>query len=123
MNPQSNLLQPRRAIYWVLVIQFVFVTMCFEGSLVVLSLYLLSVARLKECLFWQQGVGVPLLWKWVEGWISKEILGMLGVGRATTEKLEGRSIPGRRRRSREFDVTPGYPGEDIGSVLWMGYRQ
>ena len=34
------------------------------------------------------------------------------VGRAATAKLGGRDILVKRRKSREFDATKGYPGED-----------
>ena len=57
-------------------------------------------------------MGVPLLRLWDEGWSSKEIHVVTVIGRATTAKLGGRDILVKRRKSREFNATKGYPGED-----------
>ena len=82
--------------------------------LMVLNFLLLSVERLKENLHLQYGMGGPLLRGWVEGCCSKEFLAMsANVVRANATKLGGRHILGRRRKRREFDVTKGYPGEDV----------
>jgi len=83
-----------------------------EDSFVVLSFCLFAVERLNEILGLQQGMGVPLLWAWDEGCSSNEILVVIVVGRAATAKLGGRDILAKRWKSREFDATKGYPGED-----------
>ena len=87
--------------------------MQFVDFLLALNFCLLPVARLKESLYLQYGMGGPLLREWVEGWCAKEFLSVVAVVvRAAVTKPEGRPILGRRRKNREFDATKGYPGED-----------
>ena len=80
----------------------------------VLSFRLFPVERLKEFSGLLYGVGVPLRQVWDEGWSSKEFLVNSVVGRAAAVNPGGRDILGKRRKSREFDATKGYPGEDGG---------
>ena len=88
-------------------------TMKFEDFLVLLNFCLLPVARLKESLWLQYGLGGPLLRTRVEGCCSKEFLVVfVVVVRGATATPRGRHILGRRRKQREFDSTRGYPGED-----------
>ena len=62
----------------------------------------------------QQGMGVPLLREWAEGWCYKESLVVFAAAvRVVVTKPGGRPILGRRRNQREFDPTKGYPGEDV----------
>ena len=58
-------------------------------------------------------MGVPLLWKQGEGWDSKAISVEYVAGAAAEEPLRGRPTLEKRQLSREFDVTKGFPGEDI----------
>ena len=87
--------------------------MRFVEFLVVLSYRLFSVVRLTESLVIIHGMGVPLNWHWVEGWIQKKSQWRYVVGAAAKEPLEGRSTLEKRRLSREFNSTKGYPGEDV----------
>ena len=87
--------------------------MTFEGFLVVLNFCLFLVARPNESLKLHHGVRVRLLWFWGEGGVSKEILVDYVVGAATTEPLGGRPTLEKRQKTRDFNPTKGFPGEDI----------
>ena len=87
--------------------------MNFEESLVVFSFCLISVARLKESPVLQHGVGGPLLWGWGDGWLSNGILVVFVVGGAAAAFRRGRATLERRQELREYDVTKGFPGEDV----------
>ena len=95
-------------------VRFCAQTMQSVNFLVVLNFCLLPVARPSVSLLLQQGMGVPLLREWAEGWCSKESLVVfVAVVRAVVAKPEGRAILGRRRKQREFNPTKGYTDEDV----------
>ena len=88
-----------------------------EEFLVVLSFSLFLVERLNKGLVAFHGVRVPLVCNRGEGWDSNAIQVDYVVGRATREPSGGRPILMKRLRSREFNPTKGFPGEDIVSTV------
>ena len=88
-----------------------------EEFLVVLSFSLFLVERLKKGLVAYHGVRVPLVCRWGEGWDSNAILVDYVVGGAAREPSGGRPILMKRLKSREFDATKGFPGQDIVSTV------
>ena len=99
-------------------VQLVFAMMRFKEFLAALNFCLFLVARLKKGLRPYHGVRVPLVWNWGEGWDSKAISVDYVVGGAAKEPSGRRPILWKRQRSREFNDTKGYPGEDITSAVW-----
>ena len=90
--------------------------MLIEDLLVIFICRLFSVVRSRETLEWSQGVGGPLTTFWGEEWGAKEIHILFVAGRAVIKGKGGRTILEKRRQSREFNPTKGYPGEDVNSV-------
>ena len=102
---------------WALESNLCFVMMRFEEFLAALSFCLFLVVRLKKGPRPYHGVRVPLVWNWGEGWDSKAISVEYVVGGAAKEPSGGRPILWKRQRSREFNATKGYPGEDVISAV------
>ena len=89
--------------------------MDYEGRLAALLCLFLFVARLKEtCEAWN-GMGVPLSRSTGERRVSKEILLFATVGGAMVCFFAGgrAAQTANRHQSRNYDMTKGYPGEDI----------
>ena len=92
--------------------------MDYEGRLVVLLCLLSFAERLKETCSVHNGMGVPLLCFVGEKRVAKVILVFATVGRAAVCFSPGgrAAWTASRHKSREYDATMGYPGEDISST-------
>ena len=84
--------------------------MSVAGSVVFLGFLRFLVARSKEFLILVQVVAGPLIWEWEDECVSKVILVLIFGGAAPDFATGGRAT---LTRSREFDNTMGYPGEDV----------
>ena len=84
--------------------------MSVEGSVVFFTFLQFLVVRSKEFSFLCHVVAGPLTWVWEDECVSKAILVLIFGGAAPDFVTGGRAT---LTKSREFDSTMGYPGEDV----------